>query len=219
MKRNSSIFKKPLFLLAIWFLFLIILIASSSFLSRPFVKGIAGFILLSFLITPFITVGLGFWAFFRGIKQVRNKDKLYGIINITLSIIIMIILFFVLEFFISSPFGSGCTRGLECFPSGGFPQDYINCGIINRYYSNDTTFSVKECMLNSKDNCINAYARIDYYGVEGQTGVSKFIVVERNQLGCELKYYTADGETKIGEEVCNIINDSSEDICQGIYYP
>lgn len=214
MKENKSLFKKPLFLLAVWILFLIILTILSKYLENRF----TGFILLSFLVTPFLVIGLSFWAFFRGVKQIKNKDKLYGILNVFSSILLILTSLFLIKFYILFPFGNPCSKGLECFPSGGFSEDYINCGIINPYYSNDNISDIKSCILNSKDNCINAYARIDYYGVEGQTGVSKFIVVEKDQSGCSTKYYTSDGNNKIeeSEQICNLIKDSSENICEGI---
>src|SRR3989344_7459656 len=138
----------------------------------------------------------------------RNADQLKGFFTPVIwkvLIVFFVILFLIFQYFSHFyPFGVSCGEGLDCFPNGNFSSRYMNCGIINERYADMDSLDVKNCIWSSYLSCHEAYARLDRYGIEGQTGVSQFIVVERkDNTSCFVKWYVMDGDNKLPDNICS----------------
>lgn len=123
------------------------------------------------------------------------KEKL---ILITLSFI------FIISGCTAFPYG-GCS-GDSCFPQEEFSESYKNCGVIDRSISKNEIISVeiKDCIWNSYVKCQSAFAKQNIYGIEGQTGVSIYVIVEKmSDDKCIMKTHTNSDGNILNEQICN----------------
>lgn len=101
--------------------------------------------------------------------------------------------------------GGGCNGGDACFPHMEFDESFRDCGIMDVHDRNikTTPSDVKNCLTESLENCKEAFAKQNYYGVEGQTGVSIFVVVEKNENAeCYVNTLVNSGGTIVREGIC-----------------
>lgn len=139
------------------------------------------FLIITYL---FIAVVLStlLWYVKRRLKPERKK-------YVTWAIIILLIILFCYPFIQGLfQYVTRC-QGDECFPQMTFPNNYIDCGITNSrlkilYEYEGDPAEVKACIWEAYNNCQEAYAKINHYGIEGQTGMSSYVIVKNNGSGC-----------------------------------